>query len=462
MLKESQLHKYQTAAVEHILENRHSGLFLEMGLGKTVSTLTAIKKLIYDFYEVSSVIVVAPKRVAETVWEEECAVWEHLSDLVCSKVIGNPKQRLKALEKEADIYIISRDNITWLVDEMGKTKPPFDMLVIDELSSFKNHRAKRFRALRKIRPYFKWIVGLTGTPAPNGLLDLWAQMYIIDGGERLGSGITKYRNKFFTPGARNGAVVFNYNIRKGMDQVIHERISDICISMKAEDYLQLPSRITNVIRLDMPSSVYKKYKEFEREQIINISKEEELTALNAAGLANKLLQFANGAVYTEERDVIEMHDVKLDALEEIIEGANGQSVFIAYNFKHDLYRIKKRLKKYNPVELKGLEEVKAWNNGEIQVLIAHPASAGHGLNIQKGGHIIVWFGLNWSLELYQQFNARLDRQGQKHNPIIHHLVTNSTIDERVMKVINDKDAKQEDLMQSIKASIEDYFNVFAK
>lgn len=456
MLKETDLHEYQKKAVEHIITHKYCGLFLEMGLGKTVSTLTAVEKLMYDYLEVNSVLVIAPKRVAETVWAEEAQNWEHLRHLTFSKIIGTERQRLEAFHKKADIHIISRDNIAWLCG-ICASNLPYDMLVIDELSSFKNHQSQRFKALRLARPWIKRVVGLTGTPAPNGLIDLWPQIYLMDRGERLGKTITKYRSTYFTPGRSNGYVVYNYNLQGGAEQAIRNKIGDICISMQAQDYLNMPMLTSNVIRLSMPDDIQDAYDKFEKDSIMKlVNNEVEITALNAAGLSNKLLQFANGAIYDEDKNVYPIHDIKLKALEEIVEEACGKPVLVAWTYQFDRDRIMKYLSKYKPRELKTAKDIQDWNAGKVQLMLAHPASAGHGLNLQAGGNIIVWFGLTWSLELYQQFNARLYRQGQKRGVIIHHLCMNQTHDEDVMLALRNKDKVQMSLMNSIKAKIDNY------
>ena len=458
MLKETDLHEYQKKAVEHIITHKYCGLFLEMGLGKTVSTLTAVEKLMYDYLEVNSVLVIAPKRVAETVWAEEAQNWEHLQHLTFSKIIGTEKQRLEAFHKKADIHIISRDNIAWLCG-ICASNLPYDMLVIDELSSFKNHQSQRFKALRLARPWIKRVVGLTGTPAPNGLIDLWPQIYLMDRGERLGKTITKYRSTYFTPGRSNGYVVYNYNLQGGAEQAIRNKIGDICISMQAQDYLNMPMLTNNYVKLKMPKDILAAYHKFEKDSImklINLDNEVEITALNAAGLSNKLLQFANGAIYDEDKNVYPIHDIKLEALEEIVEEACGKPVLVAWTYQFDRDRIMKYPSKYKPRELKTAKDIQDWNDGKVQLMLAHPASAGHGLNLQAGGNIIVWFGLTWSLELYQQFNARLYRQGQKQGVIIHHLYMAQTHDEDVILALKIKDRVLMSLMNSIKAKIDYY------
>lgn len=464
MLTRENLHKYQRACVEHIIAHPFCGLFIDMGLGKTATTLTAIDDLMNDYCEISSVLVVAPKRVASSVWQEEAEKWEHLKHLRFSKIIGTAKQRVQAIYTKADIYIISRDNIAWLCAMYGGGKLPFDMVVADELSSFKSYKSERFKALRGARPYLKRFVGLTGTPAPNGLIDLWPQIFLMDRGERLEKTITRYREKYFRPGQTNGHVVYSYNLMSDSEELIHEKIEDICISMKADDYLTMPFRTDNYIQLKMPDALKKQYDDFEKNKVLdlisttsdNSAVPVEVNVVNAAALSNKLLQFANGAVYDEEKNVHEIHDIKLEALKEIIDDANGQSVLVAWTYQFDRDRILNYLKKYKPRELKTDKDIEDWNAGKIQVMLAHPASAGHGLNLQAGGSIIVWYGQTWSLELYQQFNARLYRQGQQNGVVIHHLIMNGTHDEDVVKALKAKDRKQNALMESIKAKIEKY------
>lgn len=461
MLKREQMHEYQKGVVNFIIKNPFCGVFLDLGLGKTVTTLTAIEDLMYDYLEINSTLVIAPKRVAESVWQEEAENWEHLRHLTFSKIIGTQQQRIEALNKKADIHIISRDNVAWLCALCGGSKLPFDMIVVDELSSFKSYKSQRWKALKLTQPCFKRFVGLTGTPAPNSLIDLWPQIYLMDRGTRLGKTITAYRNMFFRPGKTNGNVVYSYDLLPESDRLIHEKISDICISMKSQDYLQMPLRTDNFIKLRMPDELSNKYTEFEKDKVIELFEqksgdEKEISITNAATLCNKLLQFANGAIYDEDRNVYEVHDIKLEALKEIIDDANGKPVLVAWSFQHDRDRIMKYLKQYKPRELKKPQDIIDWNNGKVQVMLAHPASAGHGLNLQAGGNIIVWFGLTWSLELFQQFNARLYRQGQKQNVIIHYLIMKGTYDEDVISALKRKDRNQSLLMESIKAKIKKY------
>lgn len=462
-MNETNLHPYQKACIAHIIDKTHCGVFLDMGLGKTVSTLTAINALMFDYLEISSTLVIAPKRVAESVWQEEAEKWDHLKHLRFSKIIGSETKRIGALKTKADIYLISRDNIAWLCAYFGGGKLPFEMIVVDELSSFKSYKSLRFKALRVVQPYFKRFVGLTGTPAPNGLIDLWPQIYLMDRGMRLEKTIGRYREKYFKPGKAMGAVVLKYSLRENSEQLIHEKIKDICISMQADDYLQMPMRTDNYIRLNMPKDLAKKYKDFERDKVLDLLSQTdaegnpiEITVANAAGLSNKLLQFANGAVYDENRVAQPVHEIKLQALKELIEDANGQSVLVAWTYQFDRDRIKEYLRAYSPRELKTNKDIEDWNAGKIQVLLAHPASAGHGLNLQAGGNIIVWFGQTWSLELYQQFNARLYRQGQQRGVIINHLIVNDTEDMEVISALKAKDKSQTSLLTSLKAKIEKY------
>ena len=440
-------HDYQIAATNFILERASAGLFLDMGLGKTVITLTALEELKNDYLEEIKALVIAPKRVAEDTWTREHEKWDHLKCLKVVKVLGTPKQRKEALEQEGDIYIITRDNVAWLVDYL-KSDWDFDTVIIDELSSFKNHQSKRFKKLRLVRPFIKRVIGLTGTPTPNGYTDLWAQIYLLDKGERLGKTITEYRRRYFNTLYRHG---YNeYELRPGAKDQIDEAIKDLCISMKAKDYLKLkePLYINRVAKLD--EKEYKLYKKMERDAVLEI-KDEEITALSAAAVTNKLLQLANGAVYTDEQEVIEIHNKKLEVLEELIEEANGEPVLVFYNFQHDRDRIIKRFKDVRILNTE--KDIEDWNNRKIKILLAHPASAGHGLNLQDGGSIIIWFGLNWSLELYQQANARLVRQGQTNTVRIYHIITENTVDERVLEVLKGKNLRQEELLRKLKAEL---------
>ena len=459
ILNESNLHDYQLHAVDHVINNSGAGLFIACGLGKTVSALTAINRLMYDYCEISKVLIIAPKRVAESTWTDEIKVWDHVKHLKLSVVLGTERERKEALKAKADIFIINRENVAWLVGYY-QSAFPFDLVIIDELSSFKSSKSIRFKSLRMVLPKVKRVIGLTGTPASNGLIDLWSQLYLLDQGARLGKSLTGYRERYFTPGKRNGQVVFNYNLKAESEQAIYDKIGDICISMKAEDYLSLPERINITKEIKLPTAIQEKYDEFEKQQVLSIIESDtDISAVNAAALSTKLRQFANGAVYDAEKNFHVVHDEKLEALEELVEEANGQPVLIFYSFKHDLERIKKRLKGYKPQTLDGPSDIEAWNKGEISVLLAHPASAGHGLNLQAGGNIVIWFGLNWSLELYQQANARLDRQGQIKPVIIYHLITVSTIDQKVFSALEGKAEGQDALMDAVKAIIKKYKKV---
>ena len=459
MLQRNQLHSYQNRGVQHIIDNPFCALFLDMGLGKTVTTLTAIKELM-DACIITNALVVAPKKVTQVTWTGEIKNWAHLQDLTISVIDGDVKHRRAAMAKKADIYAVSRDNIVWLVTECGGIKLPFDMVVIDELSSFKNHASKRFRAMKRVRKFIPRVVGLTGTPSPNGLIDLFAQMYLIDEGERLGKTITGYRDRFFRPDKRNGDIVYTYALKQPADETekqISDLISDITISMTAEDYLKMPDKIMLFDTVELPSKVYENYQDFEQEQVLELINSDELiTAATAAALSNKLQQYANGAIYDADRNVKHIHDEKLEKLQEIVEAANGAPVLVAYSFIHDLDRIMNALKEYKPVKLEKPEHIAQWNDGKIQVLVTHPASAGHGLNLQKGGNILVWFGNTWSLELYMQFNARLYRQGQTKPVYIHHIVSKGTVDEKIIKALSGKKETQDGLMQSIKELMEKY------
>lgn len=440
-------HNYQQFATDFILNQSICCLMLDMGLGKTVITLTALWQLALDSFDVSRVLVIAPKRVAEDTWPKELAKWEHLTGLTSSLVLGSAAERKAALQKKAFLYIINRENVAWLVKNHYWG---FDMVVIDELSSFKSNKAERFKAMKKVRPMITRIVGLTGTPAPNTLLDLWPQMYLMDMGQRLGRFISGFRDRFFLPDKRNREIIYSYKPREGAEDAIYALISDICISMKAADYLDMPERIDNRIEVSMSPKERKLYDTFQKDMVLSIG-DEELDATNAAALSNKLLQMANGAVYGEDKKVIPIHDRKLDALEDLVEGANGKPLLVAYWYKHDLQRIKARFKNARCIDT--AKDIDDWNAGKIPLALIHPASAGHGLNLQDGGCTIVWFGLTWSLELYQQLNARLWRQGQKHTVVIHHIVTKGTHDEDVMRALENKDTRQSALIEAVRARI---------
>jgi len=448
-------HEYQHISVDHLFRNYKCGLFLDMGLGKTVITLTFLQFCIYQDLSIKKALIVGPKRVVESVWTSEVKKWEHLKNLKLTRIIGGETQRNKALLENTDVHLISRDNVTWLCGKYGGHMP-YDTLVIDESSSFKSAKSQRFKSLRLIIGQFKRVVILTGTPAPNGLIDLWPQIYLLDRGERLGKTISFYREDFFKPDARNGAIVFNYKLQETGEERIHARISDICLSMRARDYLKLPERTDNYIELQFDEELQKKYDDFERDKVMEfIESGVELTAVNAAGMVNKLLQFANGAVYDENGDYHEVHNLKLDALEEIMD-VDDKPVLVAYRFRHDMERILARFGKYKPRLLTTEQDIVDWNEGKIRMLLMHPASGGHGLNLQYGGNTIVWFGDPWSLELYQQLNARLDRQGQTNGVIINHLVACNTYDVNVVKSLNSKDKVQESLMDAVKYKIETY------
>ena len=442
-------HDYQRYAAEFIITHPISALLLDMGLGKTSITLTAINDLLFDSFEIHKVLVVAPLRVARDTWSAEIEKWEHLKNLQYSVVVGPAQERLKALCTPADIYIINRENIQWLVEESGLTFD-FDMAVIDELSSFKNHQSKRFKAFMKVRPKLKRIVGLTGTPASNGLMDLFAEFKLLDMGERLGRLIGQYRNAYFQPDKRNGMVVYSYKPLPVAEQRIYDKISDITISMKATDHLKMPELISAEYMVQLSENEKEKYDRLKKDLIFS-TEDNEVTATNAASLSNKLSQMANGAVYSDDGETVHIHDRKLDALEDIIESMNGRPLLVAYWFKHDLERIKKR---FEIREIKSSEDISDWNSGKIPVALIHPASAGHGLNLQSGGSTLVWFGLTWSLELYQQTNARLWRQGQTADTVvIQHIIAKSTIDEQIMKALKTKDTTQAALITAVKAEV---------
>lgn len=462
MLTRENLHDYQRTAVEHVIDNPAAGLLIDMGLGKTASTLTAVVDMGNQL--TGRILVIAPKRVAEHTWSSEALNWAHLRHLKVSVVVGSESKRIKALREKADVYVINRENVKWLVTHYQGAWP-FETVVIDELSSFKNAKSQRFKALRMVRPKIKRVIGLTGTPTPNGLLDLWPQMYLLDQGQRLGKTLTSYRDTYFSPGRRNGHVVFDYNLKKEKDDLlgidinekeILDKISDICISMKAEDYLQLPKRIDRNNEVILPPALMQKYFDFERKLVLELDNKDDITALNAAGLTNKLLQFTNGAVYDDQRNWHEVHSEKIEALEEDMEAANGKPVLVFYQFRHDLERILKHFKTYKPEILKGPESIDKWNRGEIPMLLAHAASAGHGLNLQQGGHLIEWFGVGWALELYLQAVARLDRQGQKFPVINSRIICKGTIDEEVLTSLANKASLQDAVMAAVKARIKKY------
>ena len=442
-------HDYQKYATQFILAHPIAAVFLEMGLGKSVITLTALFDLCLDQFLIRKVLVIAPLRVARDTWPSEIKKWDHLQGLTYSVVVGTEAERKAALMQVADVYIINRENVDWLITKSG-IHFDFDMVVIDELSSFKSYQAKRFKSLLKARPYVKRIVGLTGTPSSNGLMDLWAEFRVLDLGERLGRYITHYRNAFFTPDKRNGEVVFSYKPLPGAEEAIYKRISDVTISMKSCDYLKLPECVINEVPVTMDEKEMAIYDKLREDMVANI-KDKEIDAVNAAVLSGKLLQMANGAVYDDEKNSLHIHDRKLDALEDLIECANGKPVLIAYWYQHDAERIKAR---FQVREIKTSKDIEDWNAGKIPAAIIHPASAGHGLNLQTGGSTLIWFGLTWSLELYQQTNARLHRQGQKDTVIIHHIIAKGTIDEQVMKALRKKEKTQDALIDAVRANLE--------
>lgn len=442
-------HSYQEYAIRYIETHPISALLIDMGLGKTSITLTAIRNLLFDSFEVRKVLVIAPLRVAKNTWTDEIKKWEHLNTLTYSLIIGNENERLSALNKKADIYIINRENVDWLVNKSGY-KFDFDMVVIDELSSFKNHQSKRFKSLMKVRPLVNRIVGLTGTPSSNGLMDLFAEFKILDMGKRLGYFIGQYRNTYFKPDKMNGPIVYSYKPLPNAENAIYEKISDITVSMKANEYLKMPELLTSNYVVELSNSEKNQYDEMKKSLVLEIT-DGEITASNAASLSNKLCQLSNGAIYDDEQNIVEIHDRKLEALEDIIESMNGKPLLIAYWYRHDLERIKSR---FSVREIKTSEDISDWNKGEIPVALIHPASAGHGLNLQNGGSTLVWFGLTWSLELYQQTNARLYRQGQKNTVVIQHIITKGTIDEQILKALQKKNKTQADLIDAVRANLE--------
>lgn len=448
-------HKYQLTAINHVINVPKCGLFLDMGLGKTVSTLTAIKELKYNRFQVNKVLIIAPKKVAEGTWSKEKDKWNHTKDFRVSLVLGSQQKRIKALSVNADLYIINRENIPWLVDYL-RNDWYFDTVVIDESSSFKNSRSKRFKALKMVLPKINRLIELTGTPSPNGVEDLWAQIYLLDQGIRLEKYITHFRAKYMEPNKRNRSQIFDYKIKDGVYDSIINKISDICISMKSEDYLELPDLSYNEIPVILNDKARRDYDKMERDFVLELEgAEDEITAVNAAALSNKLLQISNGAVYDSSGIYTEVHDAKIEAFLELVERLQGKSLLVFYNFQHDRDRIKRALEKSDLVvkELKTTQDEDDWNAGKIDILLTHPASAAYGLNLQEGGNHVCWFGLSWNLEHYQQANKRLHRQGQKEKVIIHHLVTQGTRDEDVMRALDNKAGVQEEIMQSLKARI---------
>ena len=442
-------HDYQAYAIDYIKTHPIAAVLLDMGLGKTVISLTAIADLLFDSFEAHRVLVIAPLRVARDTWPAEIEKWEHLQHLTYSVVVGTPKERRAALMAGADITIINRENLQWLIEDSGF---PFDydMVVIDELSSFKNHQSKRFQALMKVRPKVKRIIGLTGTPSSNGLMDLWAEFKLLDMGQRLGRFISQYRNNYFLPDKRNGQIIYSYKPMPYAEDAIYRKISDVTISMKSTDHLKMPELISSKYEVRLSEEERNRYEELKSQLVLQLP-EGEVTAANAASLTGKLVQLANGAIYSDDGDTVEFHNRKLDALEDIIEAANGKPLLVAYWFKHDLERIKQR---FDVREIKSSKDITDWNSGKIPVAVIHPASAGHGLNLQAGGSTLIWFGLTWSLELYQQTNARLWRQGQTAGTVvIQHIITKGTIDERILKALSRKELTQNSLIDAVKANL---------
>ena len=445
-------YNHQAAGIGWIIDRPACALFWGMGTGKTVTTLTAIDRLLFDLLEDGPALVIAPKRVAENTWSKECQKWEHLQHLRVSRVMGTAKQRQDALLTKADVYVINRENVVWLVETVGK-RWPFPVVVIDELSSFKSAQAKRWKALRRVRGRIRRLIGLTGTPRPNGLEDLWPEVYLLDQGERLGRTLGAFRARFLVPEKMNGHIVYSYRPREGAEAEVYDRLSDVCMSIRKDDVLSLPGQIYEDIELDTPPALLKKYKQFERDKVLEcLDADGEIVAGTEAALTGKLLQFANGDIYDLDGQAHHVHDVKLDALEELIEEAGGDPVLVLYAFKHDAERIKQR------ISCRALDteaDIDAWNRGEIPVALAHPASIGHGLNLQDGGHITVWFGLSWSLELYEQANERLNRPGQKNVCRVYHLIMKGTHDERVLKALQKKEKGQAAAIEALRLEKED-------
>lgn len=443
-------HDYQQRAIRFILDHPACGLFLEMGLGKTAITLTAIDQLMYDYLEVNRVLVIAPLRVAEDTWSRESSKWDHLKHLTISKILGSVAERSQAVKTEADIYVINRENVVWLVEHLAEQKIrwPYDMVVIDELSSFKSNQSKRFKALKKMRPMIYRIVGLTGTPAANGLMDLWAEMYLLDRGQRLGATLTNYRSNYFKPAWGNGMIVYKWQATPGALKAITNKIADITMSMKAEDYIQLPDRIDSTVQVKLTDAEMKKYRDMEERSLLELNEGDSVVALDAAAVMSKLLQLANGFIYTETHEAVRIHRAKLDALDEIIEAADGP-VLVFYSFQADKEQL---LDHYKDAEvLENDKTISRWNDGKIPIMLAHPASVAYGLNLQDGGHIIAWYGVPWSLELYQQANARLHRQGQERPVLVYHILAEGTADEQVLRKLSEKDITQSALLEVLKA-----------
>lgn len=443
------LHNYQEYAKDFIVKNKKCGLFLDMGLGKTVTSLTAIDILMNDYLDIGKVLVIAPKNVAENTWTDEVQKWEHLRGLKVKCISGTAVKRRKALDEKADIYTISRDNVVWLVDELKKDWK-FDTLIIDELSSFKNPSSKRFKKLKTVTPFFDRVIGLTGTPAPNSYMDLWSQIYLLDRGERLGKNITAFRRQFFNAYSRGMYV--EYELKEGAKEKIDDLISDICVSMKSKDYLKdLKEPIIIDYKVKLDNKEFKLYRDMAKEAVAEVTEKDKVVALSAAVVTNKLLQMANGTVYGDDKKPFKIHERKLESLEDILEQAQNENILVFYNFQSDLENILSKFPEAKKFE--GSEDIRNWNSGKIKMLLLHPASAGHGLNLQQGGSIIVWYGLTWSLELYLQANARLVRQGQKEVVRIYRLVTEHTVDERVIETLNGKKYKQDELLEKLKADL---------
>lgn len=441
-------HDYQRRAIEKIMETPACGLFLEMGLGKTVVSLTAAARLIYDEFTVSRVLVIAPLKVAEDTWSREGQKWDHLQHLKIAKILGPEAKRKAAADSEADIYVINRENVVWLSKRYPASHWRWDMVIIDELSSFKSNKAERFKALRRVRPYIDRVVGLTGTPNPNGYMDLWAQIFLLDQGERLERTIGRYRQLYFKPGKGNGHVVYEWRLLPEAEKLIQKKISDIVVSMRAEDYLELPDQIENEVKIALPPEALRKYRKMERDHLLEL-KDETITAANAAAVMGKLLQMTGGATYNDGGGFATFHDEKVKALRDIIDTA-GSPVLVFYGFRHERERLLGALAKSEPRELQTEKDISDWNEGKIKVLLAHPASVGYGLNLQAGGHVIVWYSIPWSLELYQQANARLHRQGQTEAVVVNHLIAIGTVDEQVMDSLRKKDTGQAALMAALK------------
>ena len=441
---------HQSAGIEWILLHPACALFWGMGAGKTVTTLTALDLILHDCLEPGPVLVIAPKRVAENTWSKETAKWEHLRHLRVSRIMGTAQQRRDALKKPADLYVVNRENVVWLVEETG-TRWPFPIVVIDELSSFKSAQAKRWKALRRVRGRIRRIIGLTGTPRPNGLEDLWPEVYLLDQGERLGRTLGQFRARYLVPEKMNGHIVYSYRPREGAEAEVYDRLGDMCMSIRKEDVLSLPGQIYEDVELEAPAELLKQYKQFEKDRVLeSLDADGEIVAGTAAALTNKLLQFANGAIYDMDGQAHELHTIKLDALEELLEAAGGDPVLVLYAYKHDRDRIRQRIKCR---ELDTPEDMDAWNRGEIPVALAHPASCSHGLNLQDGGHITCWFGLTWNWEYYAQANERLNRPGQKHVCRVYHLILKGTHDERVLQALKRKESGNDTAMEALRLEV---------